>query len=110
MMSYKELMEMAKQKNVKNYKRYRKNELEKIFDFKEIYGEEKFYEKYCKGKWEVTPVLATYANGEEKIFQSLYAAGKYFGIFPQCIKQKIFSKCTMELKNGKLVTFSYLKK
>ena len=106
--TYGELLEIAKQKNVKNYRKYKKHELEKMFDFEEIYGEKKFFEKYCKRKWQVTPVLARYSNGEEKRFKSLYATGKYFGIFPQNIKQKIFSKRSMEMKNGDILWFSYI--
>ena len=109
MKTYDELVEMAKQKKVKNYKRYKKHELEKIFDFEEIHGSEKFYEKYCKGKWEVMPVLARYSNGEEKIFKSLYSTGKYFNVFPQTVKQKIFSKNTLELSNGDILSFFYIK-
>ena len=108
MKTYNELVEIAKQRKVKNYKKYKKYELEKIFDFEEIDGAEKFYEKYCKGKWEVTPVLARYSNGEEKKFKSLYAAGKYFHVFPQTVKQKISSKNTLELSNGDILSFSYI--
>ena len=87
MKTYNELVEIAKQRKVKNYKKYKKYELEKIFDFEEIDGAEKFYEKYCKGKWEVTPVLARYSNGEEKKLKSL-CCRKIFSCFSSNCKTK----------------------
>ena len=52
-----ELIEVAKKKKVKHYRRYKKHELEKIFELEEK-DPTAFYEKYCKGKWKITPVIA----------------------------------------------------
>ena len=50
MKTYNELVEMASQKKVKHYRRYKKHELEKIFEFEKTHSAEEFYEKYCKEK------------------------------------------------------------
>ena len=109
MKTYNELIEIAKQKKVKHYRRYKKHELEKIFEFEATHGEEKFYEKYCKGKWIIKPVLVKNSNGEEKRFKSLYAAGKHFDIFPQTVKWRILEKKTLKLSNGVILSFFFQK-
>ena len=98
MKTYNELIEIAKQKKVKHYRRYRKHKLEKIFEF-EAKDPTAFYEKYCKEKWKITPVIATNSEGKEIKFQSLYAAGKHFHLPPQSIKWRILEKNRLKLNN-----------
>ena len=65
MKTYNELIELAKQKKVKHYRRYKKAQLEKMFELEKKDPTE-FYKKYCKEKWKVKPVLVKNSNGEEK--------------------------------------------
>ena len=108
MKTYNELIEIAKQKKFK-HKRYKKHELEKIFEL----GEKDptvFYEKYCKEKSKVRPVLAINSKGDELEFPSLYATAKYFHSWPATIKWRILAKKPLKLSNGFIWSFFYQKK
>ena len=102
MRTYNELEEIGKEKKVKHRHRYKKLELENT-------DPAAFYEKYCKGKWEVIPVLVKNRAGEEKEFKSLYATGKYFKVWPATVKWRILEKKKMKLDNGDFWEFSYKK-
>ena len=104
MPTFNELCEIAKQRKVKHYRQYKKHDLEKILS--EPFTKE-FYEKYCKGKWRVKPVLVKNSNGEVKNFKSLYATGKYFNVFPQTIKWRILYKKPLLDDNGITWSFEY---
>ena len=110
MKTYDELIKIASQKKVKHYSRYKKHELEKIFEFAKTHGEKEFFEKYCKDKWKRTPVLAIYSNGEKIEFKSLYATAKYFKIWPATVKWRILEGKKMKLDDGNFWEFSYIKK
>ena len=105
MKSYNQLIELAKQKKVKHYKRYKKDELEKILKLEKENPTE-FYEKYCKGKWIVKPMLVK--NSKEVLkFKSLYATAKYFHIYPQTVKRRILEKKPLKMFNGDVWEFFY---
>ena len=109
MKTYKELVEMVKQKKVKHYRRYKKHELEKVFEFEKEHGEKEFFEKYCKEKWKTTPVIAKNSNGEKIEFKSLYASAKYFNTWPATVKWRILEEKKLKLNNGNIWSFSYIK-
>ena len=110
MKTYDELIEIASQKKVKHYRRYKKHELEKVLEFEKTHGEKEFFEKYCKEKWKKTPVLAKNSKGEKIEFKSLYASAKYFNTWPATVKWRILEEKKMKLDNGDFWKFSYIKK
>ena len=110
MKTYDELIEIAKQKKVKHYRRYKKHELEKVFEFEKTHSTEEFFEKYCKEKWKITPVIAINSKGEKTEFKSLYATAKYFKTWPATVKWRILEEKKLKLDNGDIWKFSYMKK
>ena len=108
MRTSKELLEIAKEKKVKHRNRYKKHELEKILELEKT-DPAAFYKKYCKGKREVIPVLVKNdRTGEEKVFKSLYATGKYFNIWPATVKWRILERKKMKTGFGDFWEFSYI--
>ena len=84
---------MAKEKNIKYFGKYKKDELEKILGL-EISKPNETFEKYCREKVKkpISVILINRKTDEIFSFKSLYEAAKKVGVNPQTIKDKIRAK------------------
>ena len=98
---------MAREKNIKYFKRYKKNELEKILGL-EISKPNETFEKYCREKVKkpISVIIINKKTGEIFNLKSLYAAGKKVGVNPQIIKDKIRAKKDLKIKEDTFLVFA----
>ena len=103
----KQLRDIAKEKKIKYYKKYRKNELEKILGF-EISKPNEKYEKYCRGKIKKPTqiIIINREKGEIFNFKSLYSAGKHFNLNAESIKYRIKTKKDLKINDQTFLVFS----
>ena len=98
---------MAREKNIKYFKRYKKNELEKILGL-EISKPNETFEKYCREKVKkpISVIIINKKTGEIFNLKSLYAAGKKVGVNPQIIKDRIKAKKDLKIKEDTFLVFA----
>ena len=91
--TYRQLTKIAKERKIKYFARYRKNELEKILGLK-ISKPNETFEKYCRDKIKkpISVILINRKTVKIFNFKSLYSAGKKIGVNPQSISDRIRSK------------------
>ena len=91
--TYRQLKKIAKERKIKYFARYKKDELEKILGL-EISKPNETFEKYCKGKIKkpIPIILINRKTDEILNFKSMYAAAKGIGVNPQSISDRIRSK------------------
>ena len=101
----KQLRDIAKEK--KNYKNYRKNELEKILGL-EISKPNKKFEKYCgdKIKKPTQIIIINKETGEIFNFKSLYSTGKNFNLNAESIKFRIKAKKDLKINDQTFLVFA----
>ena len=103
----KQLRDVAKEKKLKYYKNYRKNELEKILGLEISKPNEKF-EKYCREKIKKPTqiIIINKETGEIFNFKSLYSAGKNFNLNAESIKYRIKTKKDLKINDQTFLVFS----
>ena len=96
-----ELRFIAREKNIKNYKTYTKNQLEEMLGLKISEPNEK-YEKYCRGKIKnpIPIIVKNKETGEIFKFKSLIPAARNFDKNAGSIKYRINMKKDLKF-NGK---------
>ena len=104
--TYRQLTKMAKEKNIKYFAKYRKNDLEKMLGL-EVSKPNETFEKYCREKVKkpLSVIIINKKTGEIFNFKSLYAAGKKVGVNPQIIKNRIRLKKDLKIKEDTFLTF-----
>ena len=107
MYTYRQLKAMAREKNIKYFAKYRKNELEKMLGL-EISKPNETFEKYCREKVKkpISVIIINKKTGEIFNLKSLYAAGKKVGVNPQIIKDKIRAKKDLKIKEDTFLVFA----
>ena len=100
--TFKQLCNIAKERKIKYFKTYKKNEFEKMLGFEITKPNEK-YEKYCRGKInKPRPVIIkNKETGETLTFKSLHSAAKKFNLNAECIKYRIITKKDLK-SNGQI--------
>ena len=103
----KQLRDIAKEKKIKYYKTYKKNELEKILGL-EISKPNETFEKYCREKMKKpTPIIIiNKETGEIFNFKSLYSAAKNFNLNAESIKYRIKAKKDLKINDQTFLVFT----
>ena len=105
--TYKQLWNIARERKIKYFRRYTKNELERMLGF-EISKPNEKHEKYCREKLK-NPVSVIAINKETDqilYFKSLLSAARNFNMNPESIKWRIKRKNDLEF-NGKSFLIFY---
>ena len=104
--TFKQLWNIAKERKIKYYKTYTKNQLEEMLGF-EISKPNEKYEKYCREKLKksVPVVVKNIETGETQNFKSLRAAAKKFNMKPGSIKYRIIIKKDLVINRKKFLVF-----
>ena len=91
--TYTQLWKIAKERKIKYFRRYTKNELERMLGF-EISKPNEKHEKYCREKMKnPIPVIAINRATDEILnFKSILSASKNFNMNPESIKWRIKKK------------------
>ena len=105
--TFKQLWNIAKERKIKYYKTYTKNQLEEMLGF-EISKPNEKYKKYCREKMKKPiPVIAINSEtGEILNFKSLGSAAKNLNVKPGSIKYRINNKKYFVI-NGQEFLFFY---
>ena len=105
--AFKQLCNIARERKIKYYKRYNKNQLEEMLGFEITKPNEK-YEKYCREKMKnpIPVIIINKENGEILSFKSLNSAAKNFNLNAESIKHRIKIKKDFKI-NGKLFLAFY---
>ena len=104
--TFNELWNIAKERKIKYYKRFTKNQLEEMLGF-EISKPNEKYEKYCREKFKksIPVVIKNIETGETQNFKSLRTAAKKFDMKPGSIKYRIITKKYLEINGQKFLFF-----
>ena len=105
--TYKQLWNIARERKIKYFRKYNKNELERMLGF-EISKPNEKHEKYCREKLK-NPVSVIAINNEmDEIlhFKSLLSAARNFNMNPESIKLRIKRKKDLKF-NGKSFLIFY---
>ena len=104
--TFNELWNIARERKIKYYKTFNKNQLERMLGF-EISKPNEKYEKYCRGKMK-NPVSVIFINsetGEILNFKSLGSAAKNFNMNAESIKYRINKKNDLKFNNQSFLVF-----
>ena len=104
--TFKQLWNIARERKIKYYKTFNKNQLEEMLRF-EISKPNEKYEKYCREKMKnPVPVIAiNRATGEILNFKSLGSAAKNFNKNAGSIKYRINNKKDLEFNEQEFLIF-----
>ena len=104
--TFKQLCNIAKERKIKYFKTYKKNELEKMLGLEISKPNEKF-EKYCREKMKkpIPIIIINKETGEILNFKSLHSAAKNFKLNAECIKYRIKEKKEFEINDKTFLAF-----
>ena len=104
-LTYYQLWNIAKERKIKYYRKYNKNQLEKILGFEITKPNEKF-EKYREKLRKPIPVVVINSEtGETQKFESLRSASKNFNMNPESIKYRINNEKYLEFNDELFLVF-----
>ena len=104
--TYKQLWEIAKERKIKYFGRYTKNELERMLGF-EISKPNEKHEKYCREKMKnpISVIVINKETGEILNFKSLRSAAKNFNMNAESIKWRIIKKKDLKFNHQSFLIF-----
>ena len=100
------LRNIARERKIKYYKTFNKNQLEKMLGF-EISKPNEKYEKYCREKIRksIPVVVINSETGETHNFKSLGSAARNFNMNPESIKYRINNKKDLKFNGRSFLVF-----
>ena len=104
--TFKQLCNIAKERKIKYFKTYKKNELEKMLGLEISKPNEKF-EKYCREKMKkpIPIIIINKETGEILNFKSLNSAAKNFNLNAESIKYRIKEKKDLKYNGQTFLAF-----
>ena len=104
--TYNQLWNIARERKIKYFGKYSKNELERMLGF-EISKPNEKYEKYCREKIKnpISVIAINRSTCEILNFKSILSAAKNFNMNPQSIKWRIKKKKDLKFNNESFLIF-----